>query len=531
MKRHLQKALHNICTLGDTDIFPFPFENLVFYDKFEESVDLLENIHTNFNNFITEYPPTLEHRLSPISYTGFRWGAQIDPLWNAYFLALVLSVADQIELSRVPINKEIVFSYRYEASEAATHIFRRDIGWIEFQNRSQLLSESNAFVLKCDISDFYQSIYHHRLENALRRSTNNTEFSNRIMEILKRFSKNVSYGIPVGGPASRLLSELLLNQVDRLLLSNGIVFCRFADDYHLFTKTKEEAYSNLLKLSEILIENEGLSLQKSKTRIMTSEEFRATSHQLVNAESEEHLPAEKRFLNLSLHYDPYSETAENDYYELKAELEKHDVEGMLIREISKVRIHEKLTRRLVQAVQLFDGEVLNRTIVSMYENLEILYPVFSAIAILTDKVFTKLGHSTQNLILVKLKQLLRENSYILQVHSNLAYAVRLLKYDMEMDADEILNTKYRAIESDITKRDILLVMARRGGHFWISDRKLHFSRISHWERRALIVASYILGDEGNHWRQSARKEFTPFEIIIRDWAAEKKQNAAWCVPI
>jgi retron-type reverse transcriptase len=64
--------------------------------------------------------------------------------------------------------------------------------------------------------------------------------------------------LPVGGPAARLLSELLLNRVDRLLTSENIKFCRFVDDYVVYTHSREEAQSALIKLTQLLIKNKGL---------------------------------------------------------------------------------------------------------------------------------------------------------------------------------------------------------------------------------------------------------------------------------
>jgi hypothetical protein len=87
--------------------------------------------------------------------------------------------------------------------------------------------------------------------------------------------------LPVGGPASRLLAELVLNNVDKLLRSEGVRFCRFVDDYRIFCASKEEAYERLILISDKLF-NEGLSLQKNKTRILTMKEFTDEIHLLLS---------------------------------------------------------------------------------------------------------------------------------------------------------------------------------------------------------------------------------------------------------
>ena len=113
MKQHFRHSIENIIRNGDTDIFPFPLENFLFFDCKDDVIELLLDIHLNFRDRLASFPPAHEGALAPISYTGFRWATQLDPLWNAYFLGLILSAAAQIEQVRIPTSEEIVFSYRY----------------------------------------------------------------------------------------------------------------------------------------------------------------------------------------------------------------------------------------------------------------------------------------------------------------------------------------------------------------------------------------------------------------------------------
>lgn len=261
-RQYLKKSVENVIGHGDTDIFPFPVENLLFNDKKTEVVDLLEKIHKDFDKYISEYPLLHERSLQAVGYYGFRYGTQLDPIWNAYLLALVLSIADDIESARVPVSRKKVFSYRYSFDKEKSSLFNRDSNWLAFNKRATELAKNHKVILKCDISNFYPSIYHHRLENALKKASTNTESIRRILKVLTKISKGVSYGLPVGGPAARLLSELLLNRTDRLMLSEGVEFCRYADDYIVFSNTVEDAYAKLIFISEKLYENEGLAIQK-----------------------------------------------------------------------------------------------------------------------------------------------------------------------------------------------------------------------------------------------------------------------------
>ncbi len=98
---------------------------------------------------------------------------------------------------------------------------------------------------------------HHRLENALEQVRVAKAIPGRIMKFLSNFTNTYSFGVPVGGPAARILSEIALNQIDRLLRSESIRFCRFADDQHRFCDSYEDAFRSLVFLSERLLQNQG----------------------------------------------------------------------------------------------------------------------------------------------------------------------------------------------------------------------------------------------------------------------------------
>jgi len=51
-EKAIDAALRNVAQHGDTDIFPFPFENLVFNDRLAEARAVLETIHKDFPLFM-----------------------------------------------------------------------------------------------------------------------------------------------------------------------------------------------------------------------------------------------------------------------------------------------------------------------------------------------------------------------------------------------------------------------------------------------------------------------------------------------
>ena len=525
-------AAKNIASFGDTDIFPFPTENHIFFDKSKEVCAVLRGVDKEFEASLLKMPVLTAKELATVGYSGFRQGTQIDPVWNAYLLALVATIGEDIEARRVSSN--VVFSYRYKPDHDTGALFDKTIGWQQFQLAAKQKAEAHAYVLRCDISDFYPRIYHHRLENALRRATDRADIVNRIRDLVSAIAAGPSYGLPVGGPAARLLSELLLNSVDRLLVAEGISFIRFVDDYLIFAESRERAHSALIRLSELLLTNEGLSLQKAKTRILTSAEFLATSDFAESADDESSNDTQARtFRRLRIHYDPYSPTAEADYKALAIELSKFDIVGMLGRELAKSRIDEGLTRRLVAAIKLLRAPAQNDAMRSMLDSLDLLYPIFPSVMQLCRSLLPNLQPDVETGLYAALRKLIASDSYITQVPANLAFAIRVLAADSSEETELLFASLYRKSSSMMIRRDLIVLMAHRRADYWLSNCRNSFSTLTGWERRALLVASYTLGDEGKHWRDSIRDEQSPFDKLVMEWAAESKQKQGtnWRVPL
>lgn len=518
-------AIRNISRHGDTDIFLFPFENLVFQDRTADAVSLVKEMHSDVSQWLSVYPPQTMPALTQVGYAGFRWATLIEPFWNAYYLSLVLSVAEKIESVRVPEVEESIFSYRFDWQDADAKIFK-DSSWTNFRERCLELSNSYPIVVQTDISDFYPRIYHHRIENALQRLPGVGDQPKRIMNLLSQFSRNVSYGLPVGGPASRILAELSLNGVDTLMLRKGVRFCRYADDYAIFCNDKAEAYRTLVFLSEKLA-NEGLVLQKKKTRILTSQEFRETAQLLDPVEAATALATEEqRLLSISLRYDPYSPNADEEYEELKGAIHELDIIGILGREIAKTAINSTVAKHAVQAVLLLDP-MQQKQAVSMLldqDNLMTLAPVFVTVMRVVRELYASATPETQNHIDNTLCDLWDARSPLLSVEVNLSYYIRALAGIQSQPKEEILIKIFEDFSNPMLRRLVILVMAKWSCHYWLSDAKSKYGAMSVFERRAFIVASYSLGDEGRHWRDHVKSSWSKAELLTRDWYSDRVQK-------
>jgi hypothetical protein len=390
-------------------------------------------------------------------------------------------------------------------------------------------------VVSCDISEFYLRINHHRIENSIQHLPNANYAISRIKAFLSNLSGTYSFGIPVGGPASRLIAELVLAQIDSLLISNGIDFIRYADDYYIFSDSPDESFKSLVTLTRLLIDNQGLQLQKSKTRIMSSAEFIA-SNPLVHDEEEVNVAAplgvaRQAIMAINVHYDPYSPTASEDYEALRQELDRYPIMELIRAEIKKSRVDISLSRRLISLSRYLDGALLEDSIKTLIENEDILYPVYYNVLMTTKDVFDRLTSETQDFIISHLRNLINSQSRVMVVDLNLQYAIRVIALKYQEESRLLLSTLYRSDRNGAIKRDIILALAKWRDWHWLSDVKNRFRQLTDVERRGFTIASFGLGDEGQHWRRHLRREFSPMEQLVRDWSEEKHLIPDWQIPL
>jgi Reverse transcriptase (RNA-dependent DNA polymerase) len=535
VEQFYRRAIRNIVRHGDTDIFPFPIENHALHDLPDRAVEILGRLDADVPRSLAEYPPMNVGALAPVGYTGFRWAMQIDPIWNAAYLSWVLSIADQIETARIPLERQRVFSYRYQWDDEQATCFDRQITWQTFIDRAIEKAASYSFVVSCDISEFYLRINHHRIENSIQHLPNAAYAISRIKAFLSNLSGTYSFGIPVGGPASRLIAELVLSQIDGLLVSNGIDFIRYADDYYIFSNSPDESFKSLVTLTRLLIDNQGLQLQKAKTRIMSSAEFIA-SNPLVHDEEEVNVAvplgaARQAIMSINVHYDPYSPTATEDYAALRQELDRYPIMELIRAEIKKSRVDITLARRLITICRHLQGALLEDAIKTLVENEEILYPVYYSVLMTVKDVFDRLTPETQDRVLDHLRRMISEQSRVMVVDLNLQYAIRVLSLKYHEESRLLLAGLFRSDRNGAIKRDIILALARWRDWHWLSDLKNRFRQLTDVERRGFMIASFGLGDEGQHWRRHLRREFSPMEELMRDWSEEKHSIDNWQIPL
>lgn len=290
---YVHYALSHITENGDTDIFPFPLELKFYQENLEDVASVIAG------RDLGDYAPlSLVESLIPKTKFGFRVAHQPYPSDTAIYTALVCSIFDEVEKSRAPISEGRSFSYRKNPGiDGPLFIENRDFKkWMEQINVNQWFSKY-THAIRTDISDFYTRIYRHRLENILESTSGNRPVVKRIEKLISQWRGGQSFGIPVGGDASRLLAEAALHDTDMALMSEGYQHTRYVDDMIIYISEGQDPYAALAFLAKHLTENEGLSLNNQKTTIFEWEEFQKIifSPDASDDEAKENWATEKLF--------------------------------------------------------------------------------------------------------------------------------------------------------------------------------------------------------------------------------------------
>lgn len=216
---------------------------------------------------------TPQYYMVPKDEHTLRRVAWIDPFDLIKFLAVSLLLFPEIEAARAHKTLGIIHSHR--RSDAVGTVFDPDFGYNSFRVASSQLSQQRMGEWKVvtDISNFFDRIGNHPLENHLLECGCSEQMTTLLREILFQWSGDRrSFGVPVGSDASRIVSEAALLAVDRQLQDQNVSYVRYVDDFRIFASTRAEAYDVVRLLSELLAE-EGLTLNNRKTSIFQIQDF------------------------------------------------------------------------------------------------------------------------------------------------------------------------------------------------------------------------------------------------------------------
>lgn len=181
------------------------------------------------------------------------------------------AVRDRIVQTALRLVIEPVFEREFAAH---SYGFRPERGCKDALRRvDHLLKTGYTWVVDADLKGYFDSIPHDRLMTEVRRRI----ADQRVLRLIEGFLKQGVLedlqewtpvrGAPQGAVISPLLSNLYLHPVDQAVAEAGYEMVRYADDFVILCRSREEA-EQALELTRQLIEELGLVLHPEKTRLV-----------------------------------------------------------------------------------------------------------------------------------------------------------------------------------------------------------------------------------------------------------------------
>jgi retron-type reverse transcriptase len=464
---------------------------------------------------LTQFSPGAHRRfIVPKDEISYRQATQLDPQDSIILSAIAYEFGQGIEDRRQAKDK--VFSYRF--SPTTQHgLYASQGGWNDFWTKAARLSAKFDTILYCDISDFYNQISHHAVENQLIASGLPNQAIRWIVALLESTTAGVSRGLPIGPHAAHLVAEASLIPVDNSFATSGHEFLRYADDIVVFSKSNLDAKRALARLANILDKQQRLTLQRHKTRFFTVPEFKGYCAKMI--EDRPINSEEDNVLNLVRKYakgNPYktisySEITPSDWLLLSETLLRKIIEEYLGQgEIDFIRLRW-LYRRLAQ---IGHPGAIDVTL----DHIDRLAPCFASICTYLASV-QSIDANRWLSVGARLLGLLdrddiRESEY---------FRLSILSLFSRIPSiNHFTNLAGQFAGSDLyAKREILLAAKAAGAIDWIRELKEDFGSMDPWMKKAFLFCCKDFPEDERKYFVNRWTFERPFDSTLAKWAKSK----------
>jgi reverse transcriptase-like protein len=262
-------ARQHLSAYWDSDFFPRAFEFAALWAQWPQVRDYLTT--TPVADLEVVLPRIM---VAPKAEGGYRVVHQLDPVNAVAYAAMAHQIAQAVENARPAVADRVACSYRVSIDAPRGSFFGENNGYSDFVEQSRDLANEFTHVLTADITDFYNQIYLHRLQNAISTADSNLEpLASDIEGFLIRLNDRVSHGVPVGPSASIIMSEAVLLDVDAFILGKGFKHTRYVDDFRVFSDDVASLNQLHQDLTRYLHSSHRLVLASSKTRCRPTSDF------------------------------------------------------------------------------------------------------------------------------------------------------------------------------------------------------------------------------------------------------------------
>jgi RNA-directed DNA polymerase len=154
------------------------------------------------------------------------------------------------------------------------------------------VAEGYGYVVDLDLEKFFDRVNHDKLMARVAARVSDKRVLKFIRACLKAgvmedgLVRPVDEGTPQGGPLSPLLSNLVLDDLDKELARRGHRFCRYADDCNIYVRSRRAGERVMASVSRFLTGKLRLKVNEAKSAVARPEERKFLGFSIANDGSE-----------------------------------------------------------------------------------------------------------------------------------------------------------------------------------------------------------------------------------------------------
>ena len=134
------------------------------------------------------------------------------------------------------------------------------------------MEQGYTWVVDIDLEKYFDTVNHDKLMALVTRKVKDK----RVLKLIRRYLNSgimlngvkveTEQGVPQGGPLSPLLSNIMLDELDKELERRGHRFCRYADDCNIYMRSKKAAQRVMQNITTFLEDELKLKVNKDKSK-------------------------------------------------------------------------------------------------------------------------------------------------------------------------------------------------------------------------------------------------------------------------
>ena len=137
----------------------------------------------------------------------------------------------------------------------------------------EIMNKGYKWVVDLDLEKFFDTVNQDLLISIIRRTVNEDKVVSLIRKYLQAgvlvngVFENTEKGTPQGGNISPILSNIMLNELDKELEKRGLQYVRYADDCVIFTKSKKSAERVMESITKFIETKLRLKVNRVKSKV------------------------------------------------------------------------------------------------------------------------------------------------------------------------------------------------------------------------------------------------------------------------